>query len=61
MTNETSKTNPLFCDPVSGFCGIPESEHSPNVGLQQSEKPVKVIYFTDPICSSCWGIEQQLR
>jgi predicted DsbA family dithiol-disulfide isomerase len=25
------------------------------------EKSVKVIYFTDPICSSCWGIEPQLR
>ena len=24
-------------------------------------KPVKIIYFTDPICSSCWGIEPQLR
>lgn len=23
--------------------------------------PVKVIYYTDPICSSCWGIEPQLR
>ncbi|WP_229248705.1 DsbA family protein [Dyadobacter sandarakinus] len=22
---------------------------------------VKIIYFTDPICSSCWGIEPQLR
>ena len=25
------------------------------------KKPVKIIYFTDPICSSCWGIEPQLR
>ncbi|MGN6532370.1 MAG: ClpXP adapter SpxH family protein [Ginsengibacter sp.] len=22
---------------------------------------MKVIYYTDPICSSCWGIEPQLR
>ncbi len=22
---------------------------------------ISVIYFTDPICSSCWGIEPQLR
>ncbi|TLV04001.1 DsbA family protein [Dyadobacter luticola] len=27
----------------------------------QSDKPVKVTYFTDPICSTCWGIEPQLR
>ena len=26
-----------------------------------SQKSVKVIYYTDPICSSCWGIEPQLR
>lgn len=25
------------------------------------DKPVRIIYFTDPICSSCWGIEPQLR
>jgi len=26
-----------------------------------NEKQVKIVYFTDPICSSCWGIEPQLR
>ncbi len=26
-----------------------------------TEKQVKIVYFTDPICSSCWGIEPQLR
>ena len=26
-----------------------------------TEKTAKLIYFTDPICSSCWGIEPQLR
>src|SRR5690606_37199953 len=25
------------------------------------KKAIKVIYFTDPICSPCWGIEPQLR
>lgn len=29
--------------------------------IPSGHKPVKVIYFTDPICSSCWGIEPQLR
>lgn len=29
--------------------------------IKTTEKPVSVIYFTDPICSSCWGIEPQLR
>lgn len=61
MTNETSKNNPLLCDPVEGICGIPENEMSTKANVQHTEKPVKVIYFTDPICSSCWGIEPQLR
>jgi predicted DsbA family dithiol-disulfide isomerase len=55
--------NPLLCNPESGICEIPgkntiSSEH--NVEISEN-KPVKIIYFTDPICSSCWGIEPQLR
>jgi putative protein-disulfide isomerase len=56
-----NKNNPLLCDPVEGICGIPDSSASAKVVTQSIEKPVKVIYFTDPICSSCWGIEPQLR
>lgn len=55
------KNNPLICDPVEGVCGIPDSTGSTNIENQSSVKPIKVIYFTDPICSSCWGIEPQLR
>jgi predicted DsbA family dithiol-disulfide isomerase len=53
--------NPLLCDPVEGICGIPDSTAKTNIETPKTEKPVKVIYFTDPICSSCWGIEPQLR
>ena len=53
--------NPLMCDPVEGICGIPDSTAKTEIVAQTIEKPVKVIYFTDPICSSCWGIEPQLR
>ncbi len=58
--------NPLLCDPKEGFCGVPESSatsenKTESVEEQRVEKPVKVIYFTDPICSACWGIEPQLR
>lgn len=56
-----NNTNPLLCDPVEGICGIPDNSTSGKVATQNIEKPVKVIYFTDPICSSCWGIEPQLR
>lgn len=54
--------NPLLCDPATGICELPES--STDKGIQPGAtgpKPVKIIYFTDPICSSCWGIEPQLR
>jgi putative protein-disulfide isomerase len=53
--------NPLMCDPVEGICGIPDSTVKTGIVTQSNEKPVKVVYFTDPICSSCWGIEPQLR
>lgn len=61
MKNETENKNPLMCDPVEGICGIPDSTAQAEMKQQKTEKPVKVIYFTDPICSSCWGIEPQLR
>lgn len=56
------KVNPLFCDPVTGVCEIPESDASPaDAYVEASDKPIKLVYFTDPICSSCWGIEPQLK
>ncbi|SMP14490.1 Predicted dithiol-disulfide isomerase, DsbA family [Flavobacterium hercynium] len=61
MTKEATNTNPLLCDPAEGICGIPDNSAQSNVKVQHTEKTVKVIYFTDPICSSCWGIEPQLR
>lgn len=56
------KTNPLLCDPVSGMCEMPLGESSnAKTAIPTENKPVKIIYYTDPICSSCWGIEPQLR
>ncbi len=63
MKNETTNTNPLLCDPETGMCEVPNNETkdvTSNVA-QTSDKKVKLVYFTDPICSSCWGIEPQLR
>lgn len=55
--------NPLLCDPEVGICEVPglANDSSTLVNLNKIEKPVKLIYFTDPICSSCWGIEPALR
>ena len=62
MAQETSETNPLLCDPEEGFCKIPTSgTHEHGAEKVSTNKPIKIIYFTDPICSSCWGIEPQLR
>lgn len=63
MTNqEEPKTNPLLCDIETGICETPDSmnEAVPAEDFSKSDK-MKVVYFTDPICSSCWGIEPQLR
>jgi len=54
--------NPLICDPVTGVCEIPGMQSAPEGPiLHDQEKPLTITYFTDPICSSCWGIEPQLR
>lgn len=57
-----NKANPLLCDPQAGSCEMPESgKQQGDAALPLSKKPVTAIYYTDPICSSCWGIEPQLR
>jgi len=57
-----SKSNPLLCDPETGVCEIDTTSTTGDFDYQfQQKKLIKIIYFTDPICSSCWGIEPQLR
>ncbi|MFN9320401.1 MAG: DsbA family protein [Chitinophagales bacterium] len=55
--------NPLMCDPESGICEMPTNKtNSADSSLvKANKKPLKITYYTDPICSSCWGIEPQLR
>lgn len=54
--------NPLLCDPKEGLCELPTTKdaHAETAENIVTEK-TKIVYFTDPICSSCWGIEPQLR
>lgn len=62
MKNKISKLNPLLCDPKTGVCEVPTNEATAQTDtIAISEKKIKLIYYTDPICSSCWGIEPQLR
>ena len=57
------KNNPLLCDIESGMCEMPgnETDSLGSDSFKSIEKPIRIIYYTDPICSSCWGIEPQLR
>lgn len=60
--NMKQQTNPLLCDIETGICEVHNEAHAAGGhGLKAEKKPVTLIYFTDPICSSCWGIEPQLR
>ncbi len=60
--SDKNTANPLLCDPEKGICEIPSANPSTtDARVSTGSKAVKIIYFTDPICSSCWGIEPQLR
>lgn len=63
MNNETLKNNPLICDIQTGMCetGNANADTTLQSNIKSKNKSVKLVYFTDPICSSCWGIEPQLR
>ncbi len=66
QTNSPMEKNhvPMQCDTLTGACTVPSlSGHEPGQApiLSDASKPITLIYFTDPICSSCWGAEPQLR
>ncbi|WP_347174683.1 ClpXP adapter SpxH family protein [Polaribacter uvawellassae] len=63
MSTNTTNNNPLLCDIETGMCETPDENTSTvtKKNIQSTKKSVKLLYFTDPICSSCWGIEPQLR
>lgn len=58
---KVNEVNPLLCDPETGMCEIPTTEGENVVQHKSASKMLKLVYFTDPICSSCWAIEPQLR
>lgn len=60
------KNNPLKCDIKTGVCETtpfekPLALKNQNKEVPMPSKSIRIVYFTDPICSSCWGIEPQLR
>lgn len=60
--NRVKDPKTMLCDPEKGACELPEqnTKTNPLESVKRGQK-LKVVYFTDPICSSCWGIEPQLR
>lgn len=56
---QTENKDLMNCDMETGICEIPQASNESKNSI--FNKPVKLLYFTDPICSSCWGIEPQLR
>ena len=63
MTAEKQQTNPLLCDIETGMCATTDGTANTTAqnAILSTQKTMRVIYYTDPICSSCWGIEPQLR
>ena len=59
--NKQNPSNPLLCDVATGICGTEPSGDFAGTEMAGADKPLQIIYFTDPICSACWGIEPQLR
>lgn len=61
--NNMKKDTPLLCDMEKGMCvSLFSTEDSSNLSqVATDSKMISITYFTDPICSSCWGIEPQLR
>jgi putative protein-disulfide isomerase len=62
---QTDKESLMNCDIETGICEVADptenAENVPHSEIKASEKPVRLLFFTDPICSSCWGIEPQVR
>lgn len=57
-----NKENQIFCDINSGLCNLPHhNHHYTNIIKQEEISKISINFFTDPICSTCWGIEPQLR
>lgn len=59
----SAHSNPLLCDPETGVCELPstaQKKASEPKPVSQKSK-LTLLYFTDPICSACWGLEPQLR
>lgn len=56
----TDKKKNFSCNIVTGVCEPNNNIDIEEIKLNKQEK-VKLIYYTDPICSACWAIEPELK
>ncbi len=57
-----SEESKFFCDLETGTCSLPDQHlESSTVLTPHQDQKISILYFTDPICSSCWGIEPHLK
>lgn len=62
--DQSDPSHPLLCDTAALACSpatTQDAEPSSLPAAQNKHQRIEILYFTDPICSSCWGIEPQLR
>ena len=57
---DTNKNKNFACDIETGLCAPTANDGIEEINLNASGK-VKLIYYTDPICSACWAIEPELK
>jgi predicted DsbA family dithiol-disulfide isomerase len=50
----------ISCNLETNICGPTKEEELPDIKIEKQEK-IKILYFTDPICSACWAIEPMLK
>ena len=54
-------TNQHFaCDIETGLCAPSNESGIEEINMNEQHK-VRLIYYTDPICSACWAIEPELK
>ena len=63
LKSETMKDNDKLkfsCDIETGVCAPANENRIEEINMSIQNK-VKLIYYTDPICSACWAIEPELK
>lgn len=57
---DTKSNKNFVCETKTGVCTPTNDNTIEEINLNKQEK-VKLIYYTDPICSACWAIEPELK